>query len=234
MQARGSNRAAGDLSIYGLRPIELVVPAARNLLLAGHVDSFWDTHRHGSNRRRDDQLPRPADVLARADVARDRPFVVGARSTSAYGWRPRASLRRSSSDSRSRSRARFSCSATRSGRRHASCGKWCRRSVCPSRWDALLMTALVPLAALGLQAVVRGITRRWRSRLIVVAVVAAAMVCLVLRARDPSGRGALPDRPRAPGVQGASTEHRTGSSRSIRLVTPTSIVSGRAITAARS
>jgi hypothetical protein len=45
----GLDRAAGDLSIYGMRPTELVVPAARNILLGTRLDSFWNTHRHGSN-----------------------------------------------------------------------------------------------------------------------------------------------------------------------------------------
>jgi hypothetical protein len=46
----GLDRAVGDLSIFGLRPTELVVPAAHNIVLGTRLDSFWDTHAHGANR----------------------------------------------------------------------------------------------------------------------------------------------------------------------------------------
>jgi hypothetical protein len=53
--ASGVNRGAGihpdpsALTAYGLRPLELVVPAARHLVLGGGLDSFWARHSHGSN-----------------------------------------------------------------------------------------------------------------------------------------------------------------------------------------
>lgn len=46
----GVERAAGDLSIYGLRPLELVVPAAENIVVGSRLDTFWGDHLHGSNR----------------------------------------------------------------------------------------------------------------------------------------------------------------------------------------
>src|SRR5205823_4363174 len=43
------HREASDLTNLGLRPIELVVPAARHLVFGGGLDSFWARHSHGSN-----------------------------------------------------------------------------------------------------------------------------------------------------------------------------------------
>jgi O-antigen/teichoic acid export membrane protein len=171
----GLNRAAGDLSIYGLRPIELVVPAARNLLLAGHVDSFWDTHRHGSNR------VETTNYLGLLTLSLALTWLV----ISVRRWR--------SLDERVRLATAGLTATFIAGLAFAVPSPvilfghtvWTPSRLLwevvpafrvPSRWDALLMTALVPLAALGLQAVVRGITRRWRSSLIVAVVVAAAMV----------------------------------------------------------
>ena len=80
---------------------------------------------------RDDQLPRSADILARADVARDlrSPLALARRARAAGDRRPHCDVHR---------RARFrrtepdrSCSATGSGHRRASCGKSCLLSVCP-------------------------------------------------------------------------------------------------------
>jgi O-antigen/teichoic acid export membrane protein len=46
----GLGRAVGDLSIYGLRPSELVVPPARSWFFGSHLQSYWQTRTHGSNR----------------------------------------------------------------------------------------------------------------------------------------------------------------------------------------
>src|SRR5262249_21178377 len=45
----GIHRHASALQAYGLRPIELVVPAARHLVFGLGLDSFWTGHSHGSN-----------------------------------------------------------------------------------------------------------------------------------------------------------------------------------------
>jgi O-antigen/teichoic acid export membrane protein len=45
----GLHRVAGDLHSYGLRPLELVVPSAQNLVLGHWLGSFWSGRQHGSN-----------------------------------------------------------------------------------------------------------------------------------------------------------------------------------------
>ena len=45
----GLERVAGDLSYYGLRPVELIVPPASSLFFGDSLTSFWSRHSHGSN-----------------------------------------------------------------------------------------------------------------------------------------------------------------------------------------
>ncbi len=45
----GAERAPGDLSVYGLRPLELIVPAAGNIVAGSRLDEFWGDRLHGSN-----------------------------------------------------------------------------------------------------------------------------------------------------------------------------------------
>src|SRR5439155_2995332 len=45
----GFNRAASDLSVYGVRPFELVLPAAGNLVLGDRLKPFFEAHLHRSN-----------------------------------------------------------------------------------------------------------------------------------------------------------------------------------------
>jgi O-antigen/teichoic acid export membrane protein len=46
----GLNRAVGDLSIFGIRPTDLLVPPSGNIVLGDRLDSFWAAHAHGANR----------------------------------------------------------------------------------------------------------------------------------------------------------------------------------------
>src|SRR5262249_57039511 len=55
----GLGRAVGDLSVFGLRPSELVVPAAHNIVLGTRLDTVWDTHAHGSHPPEVTNYPRP-------------------------------------------------------------------------------------------------------------------------------------------------------------------------------
>ena len=99
----------------------------------------------------------------------------------------------------------------------------------PSRWDPLLMTALLPLAALGLQSGAGALQRG----------VAAPASCVmrrsfVLRAGDASRRS-FPHSSRSRlSTRRSSGTPRTGSSPSTRWATRTSIASGNACTAGRS
>ncbi len=46
----GLNRAVGDLSIFGIRPTDLLVPPSGNVVLGDRLESFWAAHAHGANR----------------------------------------------------------------------------------------------------------------------------------------------------------------------------------------
>lgn len=43
------DRVPVDLRIYGLRPLELAVPSLGNIVLGGRLDTFLGSHQHGSN-----------------------------------------------------------------------------------------------------------------------------------------------------------------------------------------
>jgi O-antigen/teichoic acid export membrane protein len=171
----GLDRAAGDLSIYGLRPLELIVPAAQNLVAGDRLDSFWATHRHGSNPtevtnylglltfalaaawlvtaiRRRKALPEDARV---ATVGLTTAFVVGMLFAMPSPvlvaghevWTP----------------PRLLWEVVPAFR-------------IPSRWDPLLMTAILPLAALGLQSVWRSLSRARVPFVLAPALVGLAML----------------------------------------------------------
>ncbi len=170
----GLERAVGDLSIFGLRPTELVVPPVGNLVLGDRLDSFWYTHRHGSN---------PTETTNYLGLL----TLILALAWLVLAWRRRRTL-----DPRVRIATVGLVAAFLAGLLFAAPSPillfghevqtparllW---GVVPafrviSRWDAFLMAALVPLSALGLQAVWRALARRRRLAL-PVAIVAAAMI----------------------------------------------------------
>jgi O-antigen/teichoic acid export membrane protein len=148
----GFGRVFGDLSIYGLRPLELVVPPDGNIVLGNSLASFHQGRDHGSNPteitnylglltiilavawliivvRRSSLID---NVQRRVTAGLVAAFVVGLAfaapsPTLVFGheiWMP----------------SRLMWEITPAFR-------------VPSRWDPLLMAALVPAAALGLQAV---------------------------------------------------------------------------------
>ena len=45
----GLEREVGDLSIFGLRANELVVPSAQNLFIGDRLEAYHESRRHGSN-----------------------------------------------------------------------------------------------------------------------------------------------------------------------------------------
>ena len=97
----GIQREADALKPYGLRPLELVVPAPNHLVF--DLNSFWAAaHARLAELHGDQQLPRPAHVRARDRLARRRASPPQRRwLRSRPGWSPR-----SSSASCSRCRAR--------------------------------------------------------------------------------------------------------------------------------
>ncbi|MFY9578380.1 MAG: hypothetical protein WAQ33_03575, partial [Gaiellaceae bacterium] len=167
----GLNRVSGDLSALGLHPVELVVPAAHNLVVGDGLDSFWARHSHGSNPT---EISNYAGLLTLA---------------LAVAWVLIAFRRRVMLPERERLATAglvaafvvglaFALPSPALGIPMPSRLLW---SVVPafrvpSRWDPLLMTALVPLAALGLQAVWRRLARPGRLPTLAIGVVGAAMV----------------------------------------------------------
>jgi len=152
----GIEREAAALEAYGIRPLELVVPAPNHLVFG--LNEFWQRHTHGSNfteisnflglvtlalaliwlvlvlRRRNGRAAATAGLVAA--------FVVG---------------------------FLFSLPSPVGGISMPSKLLWDVLPAfrVPSRWDPLLMTAVLPLAALGLQSLRRSVG---------VAVVAVALV----------------------------------------------------------
>jgi O-antigen/teichoic acid export membrane protein len=178
----GVNRGAGlhrtveDLSIQGLRGYELVVPADGNLLLDGKLDSFHQTHLHGTN------ATEASNYLGLLTIGLAVAWLFVA-------WRRRARL---SDEERSSTAGLltvvlvgllFAAPSPISLFGHE---LWMPSRLLweavpafrvPSRWTPLVMTALIPLAALGLQAVWRWLSRPGtRVRLLPIAAVGLAMV----------------------------------------------------------
>jgi O-antigen/teichoic acid export membrane protein len=171
----GLHRAAGDLSIYGLRPLELVVPSPQNIIVGGQLDSFWATRTHGSN---------PTELTNYLGLLT---FAL------AITWLCHAVLRWKSLSQKLKLTTTGLVSAFFVGLLFAAPSPillfghevWMPSrllwEVVPafrviSRWDIVLMSALLPLAALGLRTVTSVFARRRRQLQISVAVVGAAMV----------------------------------------------------------
>lgn len=178
----GVNRGAGlhrtveDLSIGGLRGYELVVPADGNVVLGGQLSSFHASHLHGTN------VTEASNYLGLLTIAL------------ALGWLVHAWRRRKQLQQWLRAATAGLLSAFAVGLLFALPSPvslfgheiWMPARVlwevipafrAPSRWTPLLMTALVPLAALELQ----GLRTRFshngaRSRLVPAAIVVAAVL----------------------------------------------------------
>lgn len=165
----GIHRDASALEAYGLRPVELVVPAARHLVFGLGLDSFWARHLHGSNTT---EISNYLGLLT---------FAL------AIGWlvvvyRRRAALRGTRLVEVTAGLVTafvvgflFALPSPVGGTSMPSRWLWDRISAfrVPSRWDPLLMTLLLPLAALGLQTLWRALARR--RRVVAVAAVGAAI-----------------------------------------------------------
>jgi O-antigen/teichoic acid export membrane protein len=171
----GLDRASGDLSAYGLRPLELVVPAAHNLVAGGRLDSFWAAHLHGSNTT---EITNYLGLLTFALAA---------------GWLVTAILRRKALSEDTRVATAGLTTAFVVGLLFAIPSPvvvfghevWTPSRLLwevvpafrvPSRWDPLLMTALLPLAALGLQSLWRTLSRGGRPLALSAGLVGTAMV----------------------------------------------------------
>ena len=165
----GIHRDASALQAYGLRPIELVVPAARHLVFGLGLDSFWAPRLHGSNTT---EISNYLGLLTLAlaigwlvVVYRRRATLRGTRLVQVTAGLVTAFL----------VGFLFALPSPVGGTSMPSKWLWDRVSAfrVPSRWDPLLMTVLLPLAALGLQTLWRALARR--GRVLAVAAVAAAI-----------------------------------------------------------
>jgi O-antigen/teichoic acid export membrane protein len=171
----GLARAVGDLSIYGLRPIELVVPPARNLVLGSRLDSFWNTHTHGSNGTE------VTNYLGLLTFAFAITWLV-------IAVRRRRSLSRNERIATPGLVVAFVAALAFAAPspillfgHNVSMPSRLLWQLVPafrvvSRWDTVLMTALVPLAAFGLQAIWRSLARPGWPRVLPAAVVGVAMI----------------------------------------------------------
>lgn len=178
----GVNRGAGlhrtveDVSIGGLRPIELVVPADGNLILNDTLKSFHAKRLHGTN------VTEVSNYLGLLTIALALLWLVVA-------WRRRTDL---TEGHRLATAGLVSVVAT--GLVFAAPSPitlfghdvWMPSRLlweivpalrAPARWIPLVMAALIPLAALGLQAVSSGrLVGRQRTGTMAAAIVGAAMV----------------------------------------------------------
>jgi O-antigen/teichoic acid export membrane protein len=169
----GLGREAVDLSAFGLRPVELVVPPEKSWFLGSHLDSFWHAHSHGSN------ATELSNYLGLLTIAL------------ALGWLVVAFRRRASISETQRVATAGLVAVFVAGLLFALPSPvsvfghdvWMPSRLLwealpafrvISRWDPLLMTALLPLAALGLQTASRAIARNRQA--LAFSVVGAAMV----------------------------------------------------------
>lgn len=175
----GLERAVGDLSIYGLRPLELAVPAAGNLVVGHRLESFLGARLHGSN------PTETSNYLGWLTIVLALGWVVVA-------WRRRALLA---------PRVRFASAGLVAvlvaallfampspvgvlGHLVSTPSRLVWEVVpairVPSRWTALAMTALVPLAALGLQSLLERFGERRRMLALALVGIAALVSFLEL------------------------------------------------------
>jgi len=160
----GTNRGAGlerqatDLASLGLRPLELVVPSVGSLVFGDSLKSYWALHQHGSNTTEITNFAGWLTLLLAAfwvaTWARRRRDAVTAGLVAALvvGFL-------------------FALPSPWHGISMPSRLMWelVPAFRVPSRWEPLLMTVLVALAALGLQRVTGGMARRAGAAIVVVA-----------------------------------------------------------------
>jgi hypothetical protein len=159
----GIEREADALRPYGLRALELVVPAPNHLFFG--LDSFWARHTHGSN------FTEISNYLGLLTFALAIGWIV-------YAFRKRSALRAATAGLVAAFVVGFlfALPSPAYGVSMPSKLLWNVLSAfrVPSRWDPLLMTTLLPLAALGLRSLSR--TMAQRRQVLGIVTVAAAMV----------------------------------------------------------
>jgi O-antigen/teichoic acid export membrane protein len=175
----GLDRELGDLSVYGLRPDELVVPSDQNLFIGDRLEAYHAARLHGSN------ATETENYVGLLTIALALGWLI-------VVWRRKSDLARrvvlATTGLVGVLFAALLFAAPTPVDLFGQVFSWPPTRLLwelipafrvPSRWVALVMTALVPLAALGLQAIWTAVGRRSRSdsthRFAQIAVVAGAM-----------------------------------------------------------
>jgi hypothetical protein len=178
--ASGTNAGAGlerkptELSIFGLRPSELVLPPARSRIFGDWLDSYWSTRMHGSN---ETEIANYLGLLTLALALVGLVVAVRRRKT----LTPLVRIATAGLVSTFVAGLAFAAPSPVHLFGHPiSTPSRLLWDVLPafrvtSRWDALLMTAVLPIAALGLQAVAAWTAERYGRREIAAVVVAGAV-----------------------------------------------------------
>jgi O-antigen/teichoic acid export membrane protein len=173
----GLDRVAADLRTFGVRPLELVLPSPGNIVLGDWPETIFDTRQHGSN------LTETRNYLGLVTISLALAWLVVA-------WTRRRSLS---------ARLRVATTGLTGvvvvafllglpspisvlGREVWMPSRLLWEIVpavrVPSRWTALVMTALIPLAALGLQSAWRKL-RSTAGERVAVAIVLTVMAVSV-------------------------------------------------------
>jgi hypothetical protein len=165
--------AALDLAVYGLRLPELVIPSPGNALLGDRLGAYWAAHFHGANAS---ETSNDLGVLTLLLAAAGLVLVLrGRRRLSARVVATVAGLGSVVVVS-----LLFALPSP-----WGPFGSWTPSHILwevvptfrvPSRWIAMTMTALVPIAALGLDGLRTAVERRTTRRVVGAAVVAVAML----------------------------------------------------------
>jgi hypothetical protein len=181
----GLQRVTEDLRAYGLRPLELVLPSTDNLVFGGALDGIWESRLHGSN------AVETSNYVGLLTIALAVAWLL-------FAWRrrlPRGNTLRIASvgfaavtlaafvlalpspislaDIEIPMPSRFLWEVVPPFR-------------VPSRWVVALMAALVPVAALGLQACLDRLRRSGRLSIGSALVVAVIVVSFLELAVDPA------------------------------------------------
>ena len=192
----GLHRVAGDLMVYGIRPLELLLPSPGNPIFGDRLESFFASRQHGSN------PTETRDYLGLLTIALALGWMVVA-------WRRRAVLGSKLRPATAGLVGIFVASLLLAMPSPISLfghELWAPSRLLwelipairvPARWAALAATALIPLAALGLQAAWRRLASRpngvrWAWVLVAVAMVVSLAELTISPARPRFHTSHLP------------------------------------------
>jgi O-antigen/teichoic acid export membrane protein len=181
----GLARAASDLDVYGIRPLELLLPSPGSFVFGGLTARYFDSRQHGSNpTETQNYIGLLTLVLAVAWL------VVSVRNRHELTRRLRLATLGLTAIALAALLLATPGAVSVFGR-----DVWMPSRVLwevipairvPSRWVVLILTALIPLAALGLQALWRKAVETDRERLAYAALAIVACISILELAINPS------------------------------------------------